>query len=177
MMKRFLFAVVIALFWINAIAAPDSTAVAEKPIQLKTVKAGKFTFSYGIDGKNLKGTVSVKTNGWIAIGFNPTNAMKDANIIIGTLADGKPFLSDDFGDELFSHRPDTSIGGTYDILAGDFHQDNGIATMTFTIPLDSGDPKDVKLVPGQKVKLIFSTGAGFDIKKKHKSDAKTTITL
>jgi hypothetical protein len=176
-MKRFLFALVIALFWFNVIAAPDSTAIAEKPVQLKTVKAGKFTFSYTIDGKNLKGSVSVKTNGWVAIGFNPKNVMKDANIIIGTLVDGKPFLSDDFGDELFSHRPDTSIGGTYNILAGDFRQESGIATMTFTIPLDSGDPKDAKLVPGQKVKLIFSTGATFDIKKKHKSDASTTITL
>jgi hypothetical protein len=167
-----------ASFYFNGIAAPDSTAVSQKPEQPKTVKAGKFTFSYVIEGKNLKGSVSVKTNGWVAIGFNPKNIMQDANIIIGTIIDGKPFLSDDFGDEMFSHRPDTSIGGTYNILAGDVKQDSGgTTTMSFTIPLDSGDPKDTKLVPGQKVKLIFSTGANFDIKKKHKDNAKATITL
>jgi DOMON domain len=176
-MRIFLCALVLALFWLDGTAATDSATVAQQPAPPKIVKAGKFTFSYSIEGKNLKGSVSVKTSGWVAVGFNPKNVMKDANIIIGTLVDGKPFLSDDFGDELFSHRPDTSIGGTYDILAGDFHLDNGIATMTFTIPLDSGDPKDTKLVPGQKVKLIFSTGKTFDIKKKHKDDAKATITL
>jgi len=176
-MKKYLWVLVISFCWVSGFASPDSASVAQKPVQPKTVKAGKFTFSYVIDGKNLHGTVSVKTTGWIAVGFNPKNIMQDANIIIGTIQDGKSLLSDDFGDEMFSHRPDTSIGGTYNIIDGDVRQDSGTTTMSFTIPLDSGDPKDSKLVPGEKVKLIFSTGATFDIKKKHKDQAKATITL
>jgi hypothetical protein len=181
-MKHFLIAVLIAIFQSFPVAAADSAiasggAPPSKPAPSKTVKAGKFTFSYAIDGANLHGTVSVKTAGWIAVGFNPRSVMLGANIIIGTIQDGKPLLSDDFGDEMFSHKPDTLLGGAYNITDGSVKQDSGVTTMSFTIPLDSGDPRDGKLVPGEKVKLIFSTGASFDIKKKHKDQAKTTITL
>lgn len=167
----------LASFYFNGTAYPDSSAVAAKPTPMKTLKAGKFTFSYSVNGKNLVASVSTKTNGWISVGFNPKNVMQDANLIIGTIVNGKPLLSDEFGDGMFSHKPDTAIGGTYNILAGDVRKDSGITTMSFTIPLDSGDSKDVKLVPGQKVKLIFATGASADIRKKHKDDATITITL
>jgi hypothetical protein len=176
-MKRTLCAIIIASFYFACIAGPDSTTGLTKPAPQKTVKAGKFTFSYSIQGKNLNATVSAKTDGWISVGFNPKNVMQDANLIIGTIVNGKPLISDEFGDGMFSHKPDSAIGGTYSIISGDVKQDSGMTTMTFCIPLDSGDPKDVKLVPGQKVKMIFATGASGDIRKKHKDDAKATITL
>lgn len=167
--------------YFNSIAEPDATIGATKlapATSATTVKAGKFTFSYTIEGKNLHATVSAKTIGWISVGFNPKNVMQDANLIIGTIINGKPFISDEFGDGMFSHKPDTAIGGKFNVIAGDVKWDSGgTTTMSFTIPLDSGDPKDAKLVPGQKVKLIFATGASNDIRKKHKDDAAKTITL
>ncbi len=175
-MRKTFCAMIVVFYYFACLAAPDS-AVAQKPAQPKTVKAGKFTFSYSINGKNLAASVSAKTNGWIAVGFNPKDVMKDANLVIGTILDGKPLLSDEFGDGTFSHKPDTALGGTYDVISGDVKQDSGVTTMTFTIPLESGDKKDCVLVPGQKVKLIFATGASNDIRKKHKSDATVTISL
>jgi hypothetical protein len=157
--------------------SPDSLVTKSKDTTFKTVTAGKFTFSYKIDGKNLVATVSCKTQGWIAVGFNPKNIMQNANLIMGSVVDGKALLSDEFGDGMYSHAPDTVIGGKNNIIAGDCTQASGITTLSFTIPLDSGDPKDCKLVPGSKVKLIFATGATNDIRKKHKDDASTTITL
>ena len=155
----------------------DSAAATSKEPPMKTVIAGKFTFNYRIDGANLVARVSCKTNGWIAVGFNPKAAMQGANLILGSVIDGKAVVSDEFGDGMFTHAPDTVLGGTNNIIAGDCTQANGVTTLSFTIPLDSGDPKDVKLVPGAKVKLIFATGATNDIKKKHKDDATKTITL
>jgi hypothetical protein len=176
-MRKTLCAIIIASFCFACIAGPDSTTGTIKPMTPKTVKAGKFIFSYSIEGKNLNATVCAKTDGWISVGFNPKNVMQDANIIIGTIINGKSLVSDEFGDGMFSHKPDSAIGGTNSIISGDVKQDSGMTTMRFCIPLDSGDPKDAKLVPGQKIKLIFATGASGDIRKKHKDDAKATITL
>jgi hypothetical protein len=164
-------------FYFFAAATPDTTSTAPNQNAAKTVKAGKFTFSYTVAGKNLNAIISYPAIGWIAVGFNPKNVMQDANFIIGTIVNGKASLSDEFGDGMFSHVPDTTIGGANNIIAGDVKQDSGQTTMTFVIPLDSGDPKDSKLVPGQKVKLVFANGAANDIRKKHKYNAKTSITL
>ena len=168
-------AAIVCIFAVFTFAQDSATA--SKPPAMKTVTTGKFAFNYRIDGANLVATVSCKTKGWIAVGFNPKNVMQNANLILGTVIDGKPVVSDEFGDGMFSHAPDTTIGGKNNIIAGDCTQANGVTTLSFTIPLDSGDPKDTKLAPGSKVKLIFATGATSDIKKKHKDDATTTITL
>jgi hypothetical protein len=164
-------------FYFFASATPDTASVAPKQNAAKTAKAGKFTFSYFIEGINLHATLSCPTSGWVAVGFNPKNVMQDANFIIGTIVDGKAILSDEFGDGMFSHVPDTAVGGVRNIISGEVKQMKDTTTMTFVIPLDSGDPKDSKLTPGQKVKLIFSTGATNDIRKKHKYNAKISITL
>lgn len=158
-------------------AGQDSAAVKSNEAAMKTVTAGKFTFAYKIEGPNLVATVSCKTQGWIAVGFNPKNIMQGANFIMGSVVDGKAIVSDQFGDDMYSHKPDTAIGGKNNIIAGDCTQANGVTTLSFTIPLDSGDPKDGKLAPGAKVKLIFATGATNDIRKKHKDDDTKTITL
>ncbi len=142
-----------------------------------TVQAGKFNCTYWTTDSTFSAKVWAKTNGWIAMGFAPKAIMLNANIIIGTIENGKPLISDDYGVELYAHKPDTLIGGKYDILSGDVKQENGITTMTFTIPLDSKDPKDTKLVKGQKIKVIFSCGSTNDIRKKHSNDASTSITL
>ena len=51
--------------------------------------AGKFSFTYKIDGTNLAGTLTYPTIGWVAVGFNPTRVMNNATIIIGAEVDGK----------------------------------------------------------------------------------------
>ena len=161
----------------GAVAITDTASAANGKATAKTVTAGKFTFSYTIEGKNLSATVSYPAIGWIAVGFNPKTVMKGANFIIGSVDSGKAVVSDEFGDGMFSHAPDTVLGGKNDIISGDCKQANGVTTLSFTIPLDSGDDKDVKLAAGQKVKLIFAFGASKDTRKKHKDTAKALITL
>jgi hypothetical protein len=176
--KQYIFIAVVMCFSAFAASpAQDSLTNRSKDTTFKTVTAGKFTFAYKIEGPNLVAKVSCKTQGWIAVGFNPKNVMQGANLIMGSVVDGKALLSDEFGTDMYSHKPDTAIGGKNNIISGDCTQANGVTTLSFAIPLDSGDPKDTKLVPGSKVKLIFATGATNDIRKKHNNDATTTIKL
>ncbi len=51
-----------------------------------SIDVDKMKFSWSIDGDKLAASVSGPTTSWVAVGFNPTKAMKDANIIIGIKA-------------------------------------------------------------------------------------------
>ena len=64
------------------------------------------------DGTLLTVSISAPTTGWVAVGFDPSAAMKDANIIIAYVADGEVFLRDDWGSGHTSHEADTEMGGT-----------------------------------------------------------------
>jgi hypothetical protein len=141
----------------------------------KTITAWKFNFLYKIEGQNLIGQVSCETKGWLAIGFNPTKVMKNANIIIGYADSSTSVVVDQFGSGMFEHKTDTTIGGKNNIIDGKCTEENGITTLSFTILLDSGDPMDGKIVLGQKTKVIFACGKEDDINKKHVKNAKTEI--
>ena len=142
-----------------------------------TVKEGKFVFSYKTEGNNLVAEVSYPTMGWVAVGFNPVKMMKGANFIIGALVDGKTVISDEFGVTPYSHKPDTALGGKYSIVRGACTSKDGILTMAFTIPLNSGDDKDVVLEKGKAIRVIFASGKKNDIRSMHSSLGKTDITL
>ncbi len=162
--------------------SPDSAAAkvvanSDAKSAFKTINEGKFVFSYKIEGKNFVGRISYPTAGWVAVGFNPASMMKGANFIIGALIDGKTIISDEYGDTKYSHKPDTALGGKYSIINGACTTENGVLTMSFTIPLNSGDDKDVVLEKGKPVKVIFAAGKKPDIKSIHSALEKTTIVL
>jgi len=170
-MKKAIIAAMIAGFAFGAFAG-DSTVT-----QGKTISAGKFTFTYSSDGANLIASVSAPVAGWIAVGFNPTSVMKQANMIVGYMNGTTGVVVDQYGDGMFSHKPDTALGGKNDIILSSVTRDSGVTTMSFTIPLDSGDKYDSKLIAGEKVKLIFAAGKTDDIAKKHSMKATATIKL
>jgi hypothetical protein len=107
--------------------------------------------------------VTAPTDGWVAVGFEPTMAMKDADIIIGHVSGGEAFISDDWGDAPTSHKPDVDLGGTSDVTDVSGSETDGSTTLSFTIPLDSGDSHDRVLTPGATVKILLAYGrAGAD---------------
>jgi len=142
-----------------------------------TIKADKFIFSYAVDSVNLIAKLSYPTAGWVAVGFNPTRMMKGGNFILATVIDGKPVLSDDYGVSEWSHKPDTVIGGKNNIISGDCTIKDGCMIMRFTIPLNSGDAKDVVLEKGKPIKVIFAEGKKPNLSSIHSNLSKTNITL
>lgn len=179
-MLRKSFAVLLSVCCLSVFSADTTTqksAPQEKATKFTTVKAGKFVFSYAVDSVNLVAELSYPTTGYVAVGFNTTKMMKDGNFILATVVDGKPVLSDDYGVSEYSHKPDTEIGGKNNILSGDCSIKNGVMTMKFTIPLNSGDDKDVVLEKGKPIKVIFAAGKKPDLKSIHSDLGKTTITL
>jgi hypothetical protein len=119
--------------------------------------------SWEIGDGSIAVTVTAPTDGWVAVGFEPTMAMKDADIIIGYVSGGEAFISDDWGDGPTSHKPDIDLGGTSDVTDISGSETDGSTTLSFTIPLDSGDGYDRVLTPGATVKILLAYGrAGAD---------------
>jgi hypothetical protein len=120
------------------------------------MEAGGFRVYWSNDANVLRVGLFSPTTGYMAIGLDPDQRMKGANIIIGAIRNGQLVIRDDVGTGLLSHGPDIANGGTEDILAAAGREQNGETTIEFVIPLDSGDPCDKPLRPGATYKVLVA---------------------
>lgn len=104
----------------------------------------------------------------MAIGFEPSQAMKDADMIIGWVKDGKATVVDAYSKGLYGpHPPDEDLGGSNDILEYAGREENGYTVIEFKRKLDTGDKYDKALTPRQKVKFIFAMSNRDDFTAMH----------
>lgn len=141
------------------------------------VKAKNISFAWKIEGDKLLGKMSAKTEGWVAVGFNPSKKMKDANIIIGYV-DGKDVkIYDHFGDKATGHSEDGKKGGSEDVTLVGGTEEQGMTTIEFTMPLNSGDKLDGALSLDDDTVLILAYGDRDSIKARHKYRTDVTVNL
>lgn len=143
----------------------------------QSATAAGVTVQWMVDETMLNVQVSAPTDGWIAVGFDPTNKMKDANIIIGFVKDGVVMLRDDYGIGQVRHGADVDNGGTDNLSNVEGGETDGATTIRFTIPLDSGDALDKVLVPGQSYKMIAAQGSKDDFGTIHAKRGSVEIIL
>jgi hypothetical protein len=118
-----------------------------------------YTFNWLAEGDSLNVKITGPTTGWIAVGFEPTSLMKDANLIIGYFESGTAHIRDDFGTGQVTHDADVNLGGTDNVTLVAGSESGGETTLEFRIPLNSGDQFDTVLVPGSSHTVVFAYGA------------------
>jgi uncharacterized cupredoxin-like copper-binding protein len=132
------------------------------------IKAKKMTVAWSVEGDKLAMKMSAETEGWVGVGFNPSEKMKDADFVLGYVKKGKAEIVDEFGTGSTSHSPDEKQGGTSDAVLVGGTEEGGVTTIEFTIPLDSGDKNDKKIDPNGETIILMAFGAGRDsFKSKH----------
>jgi len=142
------------------------------------VTARGMSFSWAVDGDTLKGKMSAKTGGWVAVGFNPSNKMKDANIVIGYVKDGAGSIADHFGDKATGHSEDTDLGGTNDVTLVAASEENGMTTIEFTLPIASFDEYYGVLTADGDTVLLMSYGPDRDsFRPRHSYRGTKTVNL
>ena len=143
-----------------------------------TVEAKSMTFSWKIAGDKLAAKVSAKTEGWVGIGINPSEKMKDANFILGYVKDGQVTIVDHFGNSSNGHKDDVDLKGTSDVTVVGGSEENDVTTIEFLIPLASADKTDGNIEVGGDTTVLLAYGAGRDsFRTKHKERAKMIINL
>ena len=143
----------------------------------KEAFAAGVTFNWAVQEETLYVKLSAPTKGWIAVGFEPSKMMKDADIIIGYVKGTDIVIEDHFGFRPTSHRPDEEIGGTNDVTILGGTEDNGSTTLEFSIPLDSMDTFDRRLEKGKRYKVIVAYGKKDNLETYHKKRGSFEITL
>jgi len=128
-------------------------------------KYGDFEIYWVSDEQYVFVGMRAKTTGWVAVGIQPdtTKKMKDADMVFGSVREGKTSVYDLFGTGTFGPHPeDTELGGTNDILEFGGNEENGYTTIELSRALVTGDKHDNELVNG-KNQIMWSYGKdGFD---------------
>jgi hypothetical protein len=167
--------------------APVVRTSATLPSVDGTIKPGEYSGKVDVVGVEVNwstdqnalriGLVSPGT-GWVAIGLDPQAMMDKANMILGAVVNGAVIARDDVGTGLFSHGPDTSVGGQDNLLAVAGREVDGKTILEFAIPLNSGDSADRPLAVGKTYKIIVAYQAtSDDFSERHSRRAAGEITL
>lgn len=138
----------------------------------KTAEFSKdWSFSWAFKADTIEFTMRAPTTGWISLGFNPTRRMKDADYILAYVEDGQIYISDEFGTGNTTHRSDVSLGGENSAKPISYTEDSNKTSITFSLPLSSGDQYDTVFVEGEKCKVLgaYSTSKNFTTRHRKRS--------
>ncbi|MCK5154147.1 MAG: DOMON domain-containing protein, partial [Spirochaetales bacterium] len=156
-MKQTIIQIILVLLLLST-AALSAEDLSINTTNFKTAEIKGIVFKWEIVDENINIILSAPTNGWIAVGFNPSRMMKDADILIGYVKNGEVFMEDHFGSGNTKHRADTDLGGTEDITIISGSEEEDKTTIEFSIPLHSWDSNDRRLEKGEEYKVIFAYG-------------------
>lgn len=127
-----------------------------------TLEDKDMTFSWTVETDKIHVKLSAKTTGWVGIGFDPEKAMQGANIIIGAVKKGKFKVEDHYGDKKRGHSSDKKLGGKDDVLNASGSEADGMTTISFSIPLNTGDKYDKPISADGFTKIMLAYGGGKD---------------
>lgn len=130
---------------------------------------GEIELSWNIEGQNSTWTMRGKTEGWISLGFQPTVAMKDADMAIGWVENDQPYLLDCYSTgKTGPHPPDTTLNGTDDLTLIDGFESGGWTTMIFSRPLATGDTRTDRVIDvEEEITIIWALGPSDDWRTDH----------
>ena len=128
---------------------------------------GDYELRWASDDKTIYIAMKAKTSGWVALGIQPGSRMKDADMVLGFVKDGKALVFDLFSTGDFGPHPqDTEQGGTTTILEFGGKEEGGYTVIEFKRALDTGDKYDKPLVKGVN-KIIWAYGSDDSLTLKH----------
>ncbi len=129
---------------------------------------GEMEVSWKNDQEYLYLGLNGSTEGWLAIGFEPLEWMKDADIILASVQGGKATALDEYSTGNYGpHVEDTMLGGTNDIIEFGGSKGAGRTVIELKRKLDTGDKFDKAFSPGQTISIIWALSSNPEISFKH----------
>jgi hypothetical protein len=131
---------------------------------------GEFVLHWRVENDTIIMAMEGKTNGWVAIGIEPSDKMKNADMIFGWVTDsGVAHILDCFSTgPTGPHPPDTELGGTSDILCYGGTEAAGKTTIEFKRLLVTGDDSnDQDIPPDGEITVIWALGPSDDFSAQH----------
>lgn len=143
----------------------DGVITAEEYTKAKSF--GDYEIQWSSDDEYIYIAMKAKTTGWVALGIQPGSMMKDADMLLGFVKDGKTTASDHFSTGSYGpHSADIELGGTNDILEFGGQEKDGYTLIEFKRLLNTSDKYDIPVSNGIN-KIIWSYGLDDQLTKKH----------
>ena len=129
---------------------------------------GEMEISWKNDPEYLYLGLNGSTDGWLAIGFEPQEWMKNADIILASVQGSKAVALDEYCTGNYGpHIEDTLLGGTNDISEFGGSKGAGRTVVELKRKLNTGDKFDKAFSPGQAISIIWALSQNPDISRKH----------
>ena len=129
---------------------------------------GDIEISWKNDPDYLYLALNGSTDGWLAIGFEPQEWMKNADIILASVQGGKATVLDEYCTGNYGpHIEDTLLGGTNDIVEYSGSKGAGRTIIELKRKLDTGDKFDKSFSAGQAISIIWALSNNPEISFKH----------
>lgn len=128
----------------------------------------RYVVHWKNDAEDLYMALEGNAEGFVAIGFEPTQAMKDADMVMGWVSRGEATVLDLYSTGIYGpHPPDEDLGGTNNILEFGGTEADGLTVIEFKRKMDTGDEFDKVLKPGQTVDIIWSMSGSDSLSIRH----------
>jgi hypothetical protein len=112
-----------------------------------------------LDNETIQMGIFAGASGMVAVGFDPSVRMKDADMIIGFREGAGDFELHDAWSigQTGPHPDDADEGGTFDLMEYTIKESGGETTAEFTRKLVTGDSLDKDIPRDGKLKVIWAT--------------------
>jgi hypothetical protein len=129
----------------------------------------RFVVYWTFTGTELWMGISAETTGWVSIGFDPVDRMKDSDMVFGWVENGDVLsIYDAYSTGVHGpHDPDTDQGGTDDISEAAGTEVTGWTTVEFRRDLSTGDPWDKDIPTAGTIPVMWAVGPKDDFKSQH----------
>jgi len=143
-----------------------------------TIMGGRYIVRWRNDDKDIYMALEGRTDGYVAIGFEPTQEMKDADMVMGWVSGDNVTVLDLFSTGNYGpHPPDEELGGRNDILEFGGSESNNVTLIEFKRMMDTGDQFDKSFKPGQTVNIIWSMSSSDSLAVRHRERGEAMISL
>lgn len=126
------------------------------------LKLDDMSFEWSLEGDQIHVRLVAATTGWVAVGFDPEDAMQGADIIIGAVKNGKVRIEDHYADRKRGHKSDKALGGSNNVLNPKGSESDGITTISFSLNLKADDKYDKAIQPSGMNRIMLAYGQGRD---------------
>lgn len=139
---------------------------------------GRFAVYWFNDDDYIYMALKGQTSGWASIGFEPTFAMNNADMVFGWLSGGTPTILDLYSTGAFGpHPPDQQLGGTNDLIETGGSEASGFTIIEFKRKMNTGDKYDKSFTKGQSINIIWGVGSSDSLDSPHTTRGSGTIKL
>ncbi|MHA2245131.1 MAG: DOMON domain-containing protein [Candidatus Hodarchaeales archaeon] len=133
-----------------------------------TLGNGDYSLYWQVIGDEIYFAIRGNTNGWVAIGFDPENRMKNADMIFGWVNSTGVFVVDSFATGPYGpHPPDTDLEGINNILEFNGTEENDTTIIEFKRLLDTNDYLDKPIPRNGTVTAIWAIGSTDSFTSQH----------